>query len=80
MVAAGEIAERRVRMLTDWCRRDPDVGAAQLQREEPAVREAVQARLAAGPKFAPSVWAELHRMRMERQRKLNPEKPPKGRR
>lgn len=60
--------ERRVRYLMDWCRRDPQVGEAQLAREEADVAKEVRERLQRGPQVAPTVWEEFRRMRAERAR------------
>lgn len=53
----------RVAFLTDWCRRDPDMGAKQLEREEPDVAKEVRERVANGPQAAVAVWEALRVMR-----------------
>lgn len=60
--------ERRVRYLMDWCRRNPQVGEAQLAREEADVAQEVRERLQRGPQYAPTVWEAFRKLRVERAR------------
>lgn len=68
--------DQRAAFFTDWVRRDPDFGRAQLAKEPQELQDAVLTRVDNGPQMAPSMWDALHQLRMQ----ARAQKQPGGRR